>query len=145
MPDTYLNDREIERIGTAFVARTLPKPEWTHAGHFAAVLYLLRHRPDWDVSVAMPPLIRAYNEATGVANTDSGGYHETITQASIRAARSVLNAHAAELALYRVVNALLESELGRSDWLLRYWSRSILFSVAARRHWVAPDLGPLPF
>jgi hypothetical protein len=145
MPDTYLNDHEIERIGSAFIERALPKPEWTHAGHFAAVLYLLRHRPDWDVSAALPPLIRAYNEATGVANTDSGGYHETITQASIRAARHVLNAHGPDVPLHRVVNTLLESEMGRSDWLLRYWSRATLFSVAARRHWVAPDLAPLPF
>jgi hypothetical protein len=145
MPNSYVDDREIERIGTAFIACSLPKSEWTHAGHFAAVLYLLRHRPDWEVSVAMPPLIRAYNEATGVANTDSSGYHESITQASIRAARSVLQAHAAEAALHRVLNALFASELGRSDWLLRYWSRSTLFSVAARRHWVAPDLAPLPF
>ena len=108
MPDIYFNDHEIERIGTAFIARTLPKPEWTHAGHFAAVLYLLRHRPDWDVSTAMPPLIRAYNEATGVANTDNGGYHETITQASIRAARHVLITHGLRgEAVHRVVNALL--------------------------------------
>lgn len=145
MPDAYMNDHEIERIGTAFIERSLPKPEWTHAGHFAAVLYLLRHRPDWDVSAALPPLIRAYNEATGVANTDSGGYHETITQASIRAARHALSAHGPEVALHRVVNTLLESDMGRSDWLLRYWSRPTLFSVAARRHWVAPDLAPLPF
>ena len=34
--------------------------------------------------------IRAYNEATGVANTYTEGYHETITQASLRAARSFL-------------------------------------------------------
>ena len=145
MPDHFLNDHEIERIGTAFIERSLPKREWTHAGHFAAVLYLLRHRSDWDVSAAMPPLIRAYNEATGVANTDSGGYHETITQASIRAARHVLTAHHPEIPLHRGVNALLDSEMGRSDWLLRYWSRVTLFSVAARRHWVAPDVAPLPF
>ena len=145
MPNAHLSDREIERIGTAFIAGSLPKPEWTHAAHFAAVLYLLRHRPEWEVSIAMPPLIRSYNEATGVANTDNGGYHETITQASIRAARSVLQAHGTEVALHRVLNALLESELGRSDWLLRYWSRPVLFSVAARRHWLAPDLAVLPF
>ena len=145
MPDRYLNDHEIERIGTAFIERSLPKPEWTHAGHFAAVLYLLRYRPDWDVGTAMPPLIRAYNEATGVANTDIGGYHETITQASIRAARHVLNGHDPEVPLHQVVNSLLASEMGRSDWLLRYWSRATLFSVEARRHWVAPDLSPLPF
>lgn len=145
MPYPYLNDHEIECIGIAFIERSLPKPQWTHAGHFAAVLYLLRHRPDWDVSSAMPPLIRAYNEATGVANTDSSGYHETITQASIRAARQVLSALGPEVALHRVVNTLLESQMGRSDWLLRYWSRATLFSVAARRHWVAPDLAALPF
>ena len=34
----------------------------------------------------MPGLIRAYNESTGVPNTDTGGYHETITLASLRAA-----------------------------------------------------------
>jgi hypothetical protein len=56
-----------------------------------------------------------------------------------------LNAHGADVALHHVVNVLSESELGRSDWLLRYWSRSTLFSVAARRQWVAPDLAPLPF
>ena len=37
------------------------------------------------------------------------------------------------------------TEYGRSDWLLRYWSRPVLFSVQARRSWVEPDLEPLPF
>jgi hypothetical protein len=40
---------------------------------------------------------------------------------------------------------LLATEWGRSDWLLTYWSKSLLFSVAARRAWVEPDLRPLPF
>jgi hypothetical protein len=145
VPDIYLTDLEVERIGTAFMERSLPKREWTHAGHFAAVLYLLRHHPEWDIAVAMPPLIRAYNEATGVANTDTGGYHETITLASIRAARHTLNALDSAVPLHRVVNSLMASELGRSDWLLRYWRRPILFSVAARRRWVDPDLRHLPF
>jgi hypothetical protein len=29
---------------------------------------------------------------------------------------------------------------GRSDWLLGFWRRETLFSVGARRHWVAPDV-----
>jgi hypothetical protein len=37
------------------------------------------------------------------------------------------------------------SAQGRSDWLLARWRRETLFSVAARRDWVAPDLAPLPF
>jgi hypothetical protein len=48
-------------------------------------------------------------------------------------------------ALYEALNELLASRYGRSDWLLAHWSRPVLFSVAARRAWVEPDLQPLPF
>jgi hypothetical protein len=41
--------------------------------------------------------------------------------------------------------ALLASDFGRSDWPLTYRSRTLLFSPAARRAWVEPDLRPLPF
>lgn len=145
MPNHFCTATEIERIGRGLVDRSLPKREWTHAAHFAAVLWLLRHRGEPDVALEMPRLIRAYNEATGVANTDTGGYHETITLASIRAARSVLDRHGESAPLHAIANDLLASELGRSDWLLRYWSRTRLFSVEARRLWIEPDLKPLPF
>lgn len=142
MPPHY-SDEEIEAIGAGVVARTLPKAQWTHAAHFAAALWLLT-RPDMDAFRDMPDLIRAYNEATGGANTDTEGYHETITQASLRAARSVLDAHPGAR-LSQALDALLASPLGRSDWLLAHWTRERLFSVEARRAWLAPDLKPLPF
>jgi hypothetical protein len=134
---------EIERIGLGVLTCTLPKPEWTHAAHFAAAFWLLR-RPDMDASRDMPGLIRAYNEATDVANTDTTGYHETITLASLRAGRAWLDARK-EKALHEALNELLASDYGRSDWLLTYWSKPLLFSVEARRRWVEPDLRPLPF
>jgi hypothetical protein len=145
MPTFFCTDTEIERIGRGFADCSLPKREWTHAGHFAAVLWLLRYRGGLDVTAEMPRLIRTYNEATGVANTDSGGYHQTITLASIRAARSVLHEHGEGVRLHVVANDLLAREFGRSDWLLRYWSRPRLFSVEARRVWIEPDLKQLPF
>ena len=143
MPTKFCSDVQIERIGRGLLDRSLPKSEWTHAGHFAAALWLLRR--DVDVIAEMPKLIRAYNEATGVANTDFGGYHETITLASIRAARGVLDRHGESAPLYSVVNSLLASELGRPDWLLLYWSRARLYSVEARRVWIEPDLILLHF
>ena len=139
----FSSDAEIDRIGRGLVTRSLPKSEWTHAAHFAAAFWLLRH-PTIDAERQMPGLIRAYNEATGVANTDTTGYHETITRASLRAARAGLAART-KAALHEAVNELLESEFGRSDWLLAYWSKATLFSVAARRDWVDPDLAALPF
>ena len=137
------SDSDIERIGRGVATRTLPKPEWTHAAHFAAAFWLLT-RPDRDAMHEMPGLIRAYNEATGVANTDTSGYHETITLASLRAARDWLQKRP-EKPLHEVLNELLASRYGRSHWLLEYWSKSVLFSVMARRAWIDPDLKPLPF
>src|SRR5262245_19547454 len=116
----FISDAEIERIALGMIDRTLPKPEWTHAAHFAAALWVLR-RPGMSAEREMPKLIRAYNLATGVANTDSSGYHETITLASLRAARAWLEKEP-DKPLHEVLNELLASRYGRSDWLLEYWS-----------------------
>jgi hypothetical protein len=139
----FLSDAAIDHIGRGLLDRSLPKTEWTHAAHFAAALWLLR-RPDMHAMRDMPSLIRAYNEATGVPNTDTGGYHETITLGSLRAARAWL-ADRPNSALHEALEELLASEYGRPDWPLAYWSKPVLFSVAARRGWVEPDLLPLPF
>ena len=135
----------IEAVARGLIDRTLPKAEWTHTAHFAAALWLLRHD---DAYGRMPGLIRAYNAATGTPNTDAGGYHETITLASLRAARACLAARAEaepDVSLADCLNALLAGPCGRSDWLLAYWSRELLFSPAARRAWVEPDIQPLPY
>ena len=133
----------IHRIARGLIDCSLPKAEWTHAAHFAAAFWLLR-RSDMHALRDMPGLIRTYNEATGVPNTDTGGYHETITLASLRAANAWLAARPSA-PLHEALNELLRSEYGRSNWLLSYWSKPLLFSVAARRAWVDPDLKPLPF
>ena len=140
----FSNDAEIARVAGKFLDRSLPKPEWTHAAHFAVTLWLMRHRPALDLSKELPGLIRAYNEVTGTPNTDSSGYHETITQASLAAARARLIA-SPDRPLHEILDGLLASPMGESKWLLDYWSREKLFSVQARRHWLAPDLKPFPF
>ncbi len=139
-----LTDADIDRIARGLVARDLPKDEWTHAAHFAATLWLLRHEPD-GLPTRMPGLIRAYNESVGGVNSDTEGYHETITQASLRAAADQLGGHPAGTPLSVVLAQLLAGPLGGSSWILEHWSRERLFSVQARREWVEPDLLPLPF
>jgi hypothetical protein len=139
----FSSDLEIAFVGKGLVDRSLPKANWTHAAHFAAALWLLRNS-EFDALRDMPELIRAYNESTGVPNTDTGGYHETITLGSLRAARAWLGSRP-DIALHAALNELLASEYGRPDWLLTYWSKPVLFSVRARRAWVEPDLRALPF
>ncbi|WP_426259976.1 hypothetical protein [Sphingomonas sp. DC1100-1] len=138
-------DAAIARIALGVIDRTLPKRDWTHAAHFAAALWLYRHRPDLAAPQGMRTLISRYNDATLTANTDSGGYHHTITCASMRAVAHYLERYAPEAPLHRVLTALMASRPGHPEWLLDHWHRATLFSVLARRAWVEPDRQPLPF
>lgn len=139
----FRSNAEIARIAHGLIDRSLPKAEWTHAAHFAAAVWMLRS-PDHNALKDIPGLIRAYNEACCVENTETGGYHETITLASIYVARQVCMMLPDVTPAYEVTNAILASEYGQSDWLLKYWSSDRLFSVAARRRWSPPDLMALP-
>ncbi len=141
----FTDDDAIEHVASGIIDHTLPKSEWTHAGHFAVALWLCRHRPDLAKADAIRTLITQYNEATQTPNTDTSGYHHTITLASMRGAAFCLAGHAETVPLHIVHAALMTSRLGSPDWLLAHWCREILFSVAARQNWVEPDLHPLAF
>jgi hypothetical protein len=144
MPDLLTDDDAIAALARGVLDRSLPKAQWTHAAHFAATLWLLRHHPGFDGRRDLPAIIRAYNDATGTVNSDTSGYHQTITLASLRGAAAALAATPAA-PLHRVLETIMAGPMGRSDWLLRHWSRDRLFSIEARREWLAPDLTPLPF
>jgi hypothetical protein len=143
MTKSFSDDVDLERLTRGVIDGSCPKAEWTHAAHFAVAFWILRHWPDRPAEAVMPDIIRAYNEATGVRNTDTSGYHETITLASIRAARSFLGGYPRSRPLHELVDLVMDTPLGDSGWILAYWSRERLFSVEARRMWVEPDLHPL--
>lgn len=138
------NDAAIAAIAMGLLDRSLPKAEWTHAAHFAATLWLLRHAPGFDGARDLPGIIRAYNAATGTANTDTSGYHHSITLASLRGAEAALAANPSA-PLNVVLAAIMAGPMGRSNWLMAHWSTETLFSPAARHGWCPPDLAPLPF
>lgn len=138
----FADDGAVRRVGEGLLDRTLPRSDWTHEAHLAACLWLLSERPDVLPERDLPAIIRAYNEAVGTANTDTSGYHETLTQLYIRGVRAFA-LRCAEGTLAERVNALLASPLAPRDWPFRFYSRDVLFSVEARKHWVEPDLAPI--
>jgi hypothetical protein len=87
--------------------------------------------------------IRRLNERHGTVNSDTGGYHETITAAYVKLIEAFLAASSAETELAVRVEELVSGPLSERSVLLRFWSREALMSPAARRAWVAPDLAPL--
>jgi hypothetical protein len=126
------------------LACTLPKAEWTHEAHLGTTAWLVVERPDIVPERDLPNLIRRYNESVGGTNSDTEGYHETITQVYIRAVRGLLARTDSVLPLVAKVNALLASPEGRRDWPLHFYSAERLFSIEARRGWVEPDVAELP-
>ena len=135
----FADDAAIRSVGERFLANSLPKAEWTHEAHLATCLWLIVERPEIAVERDLPDLIRRYNESVGGVNDDTQGYHETITQTYVAAIREHLAERPAGEALIELVNTLLASDRGRRDWPLRFYSRERLFSVEARRSFVAPD------
>ncbi len=143
-PRLFADAAAVRRVGEGLLARTLPRPEWTHEAHLAATAWLLRQRPEIVLAAELPAIIRSYNESVGGVNDDTQGYHETLTQLYIRTVTAFLRDRPSDEAIAEAVNALLTAEQGRRDWPLRFYSRDRLFSVAARRGWVEPDVAPLP-
>ena len=143
-PRLFHSDAEIEHLGEGLVACTLARPEWTHEAHLAATTYLLLRRPDVDLDKELPGIIRRFNESVGGVNSDTEGYHETITRVFLHGVRLFLAEADPKEPLHELVNELLLSPMGRRDWPLRFYSAERLFSVEARRHFIPPDLAALP-
>src|SRR3954465_11488154 len=143
-PRLFRSDAEIEHLGEGLLARTLAREEWTHEAHLAATTYLLLRRPDVDIDTELPGIIRRYNESVGGVNSDSEGYHETITRVFLHGVRLFLAEADLKEPLHELVNDLLLSPMGRRDWPLRFYTREHLLSVDARRHFVPPDVAVLP-
>jgi len=132
----------VTHIHDGLRARTLPKSEWTHAAHLTAGCALLDRLGLAGAEAEMPDIIRAYNDATGVPNTNSEGYHHTITVFFLRMIDRFLMPHQ-KVSLPERATRLLASPLAERSYPLSFYSREKLFSVEARRKWTPPDLKPI--
>ncbi len=144
LPRLFESDAAVERVGEGLLSGTLPRAEWTHEAHLAATTYLLLRHPEIDLDTELPRLIRRYNESVGGVNSDSEGYHETITRVFLRGVRLFLDETDTGERLHELVNELLLSPMGKRDWPFRFYSRERLFSVEARRKFIEPDMSGLP-
>ena len=140
----FLTDTAVAHVGEGLLARTLPREEWTHEAHLAATTYLVLNHTEIDLDANIRSIISRYNESVGGVNSDTEGYHDTITHAYLRGIRLFLEEEDVSRPIHELVNELLMSPMGRRDWPLRFWSKERLMSIEARRSWVEPDLAAMP-
>ena len=104
----------------------------------AVALWYLTHHSEEEALDTVRQRIRAYNEASGTPNTDTGGYHETLTRFFLNGVSAHIAAHK-DSPLAEPPASLLCSPMADKDWPLRFYSRERLFSAPARHQWVEPD------
>lgn len=131
--------RSLENLAAAFLDRTLPKAEWTHHAHLRVGLWHVFHLGAPEAMNALRDRIKAYNASVGGKNTDTEGYHETITQFYVFTIASFLS----KADRMRPLNDLAEELIhyhGDHDLPLRYYSKERLSSKEARIGYIEPDL-----
>jgi len=135
-------ESEHQDLIARFHEGTVAASEFTHAAHLVVGLW---HAAGLDEATALTRMragILRLNAAHGTPNSDTRGYHETITRAYLVLLARFAAAHA-DLDGAVLAQALLSSPLAQRDALFNYYSRDLLMSLAARWDWVEPDLRAL--
>jgi hypothetical protein len=126
-----------------FSAGTLPRELWTHEAHLIVGAWHVCLYGVQDAIERLRAGIRRLNFAHGTVNSDTSGYHETITVVYANLLEVFLSDNVG-MPFGECLARLRSSPLANRNFLDRYYSPKLLFSTKARHHWVAPDLAPLP-
>ena len=134
----FKDKKEINELVRAFEACTLTKEEWTHEAHLTVGLYYVIHHPFGVAKNLMSDGICWLNDKHGTPNTDTSGYHETMTYFWLNAISEFVNSKANEREIVALANGMLD-ELSDRNLPLKRYSRELLFSPRARREYIEPD------
>jgi hypothetical protein len=134
---------KLDDLVARFLDGTVPREEWTHAAHLAVgAWYVHRFGPE-EAIARLRSGIRALNDRHGTPNTDTSGYHESITVAYVRLIDRFLSTGELSDSLESRLPDLLRGPLADRAFLFRFWSREVLMSPSARASWTPPNLSPL--
>ena len=135
-------EQELDAFLAAFEAGTLPKERFSHAGHLlAGACYV--HRMEESAAIDhMRICVRRFNEAVGGRNTETSGYHETITRFWLEIVRAYIAALPAGLTPVDVTRRVVEEFAPKRDLFRDYYDFDVLKSREARAVWIPPNQSP---
>ena len=140
---TLVPEVDVDDLAARFAVPSLRRAEWTHVAHLAVGAWHVHRYGTAEALTRVRDGIRRLNVSIGGANTESSGYHETITAAYITLLAEFLEACPPGLPLADGLARLWTTPLAERDMLFTFYSRERLFSTDARARWVDPDLAPL--
>lgn len=130
---------ELTRLIEGFADCTLPCHEWTHQAHLIVGLWYCSRHEATDALNLLRERIKRYNLACGKQNTETSGYHETITRFFVWYLTRYLHNADPQHSFVTLVNDFCAHHVERSS-PLKFYSSERLMSVEARLGWVEPDL-----
>ncbi len=135
----YKSVEEIILLVKSFEERTLPKEEWTHAAHLIVGLVYCCLFPLERARVLLGNGTYWLNVAHGIPNTETSGYHETLTVFWLKLIWRFLEIRGRGEDLAILARDLIAS-FNDLKLPLKFYSREILSSLKARERYVEPDL-----
>ncbi len=137
-------EAELDEFLRDFETGAFPASRWDHRAHLAmAAGYLTRMTP----AAALPFLrerIKAYNESQGGRNTETSGYHESLTVFWIGIVARHLEGLDPRLSRVEKTRSVVETFGAQRGLFRAYWSFDVVASVEARAKWIPPDAAPWP-
>lgn len=135
-------DAEITVFLSAFERCTLPKAEWTHAAHLLTGACYVHAMGEEAATAAMRTNVSRFNESVGGKNTETSGYHETVTVAWIKML-AALHARSKTLPREEFAALAVAHFAPQRDIFKRHYDFDLLQSTPARVGWIEPNLAPL--
>jgi hypothetical protein len=122
---------------------SLPGPEFTHTAHIAVSSFIAWHHTLPDTYSRMKIGLYRFNEANGTPNSDTRGYHETLTR--FWCTLLFHHIHTGQFpGCLDATNAMIALYGSQKRAERPYYSFDVLTSVRARKEWIAPDVrGPI--
>ena len=134
----FRTNEDVYALVKAFEERTVSRSKWTHGAHLVVGLYYCRTLPFSVAKNVMRDGIHWLNDSHGTPNSDTSGYHETLTVFWLKQIWNFLDDRHDVRNLDALANELIE-RFNDPDLPLRFYSREALFSAEARRDYLHPD------
>lgn len=134
----FRNEEEIDELVRRFETADISRDEWKHAEHLAVALYYVcTHDLETAICRMRAGILNLLEKGFGVDLANEMPYHETITVFWMRTVAS-FNASKNGASLLEKANKVVA--IYDKDYPLKFYSRELLFSDAARAKFVEGDL-----
>jgi N-formylglutamate deformylase len=134
---------DYQNLVAKFNSCTLPKEKWTHDAHLIVAVWYCK---TYELPKSLNLLryhIKSFNVSVGTPNSDTQGYHETLTRFWLSIA-AVFVKNNPDKSFEETAEAFVVSPWSSRNLALNYYSHEVLFSLKARKGWIESDLQKLP-